>query len=207
MNSGAGSPSIIRPAWGSNDSLRSVAVGTGGLQPLKAALAATSTTIPVVLGLRCIGTQLQVLIFACRVNLRLTTGRLSSEGGEASISSLCSQGLNRYFSRAFKRDRHSNPIPITTMRVGLFTPRDKNYKKKGMTTDVTFIEATQVAEVLGALGGLGAKRVGLFYRDNAGAGHLEGELFAVGDLKQENLDWVAGKGDAYQQRGLFYVKD
>ena len=93
------------------------------------------------------------------------------------------------------------------MRVGLFTPKERNYKRNGMTTDSTFIEVTHVAEVLGALGGLGAKRVGLFYRDNKGAGHLEGDLFPAADFSRENLDWIAGKSDSYQQRGLFYVKD
>jgi len=93
------------------------------------------------------------------------------------------------------------------MRVGLFTPSDIKFKKSLISTVATHVDVTTPAAVTKALEGLGAKRVGLFWRDNASAGHMEGDLGPIANLKQEHLDWVGGKGDQYQLRGLFYVKD
>ena len=93
------------------------------------------------------------------------------------------------------------------MRIGLFTPSDVKFRKSLISTYATHVDVNTAADVIKELEQLGAKQVGLFWRDNASAGHMEGDLFPVANLKQEHLDWVGGKGDQYQLRGLFYLRD
>jgi hypothetical protein len=90
-------------------------------------------------------------------------------------------------------------------RIGLFTPAAPNPgKKKGESTTATYVEVETLAELSAALAKLKAKQVSLFWRDNVGAGHVEGAAFPLSSLGAQHLAWVTGKAETFQMRGLFY---
>jgi hypothetical protein len=90
-------------------------------------------------------------------------------------------------------------------RIGLFTPAAKAVsKKKGDSTTATYVEIETLAELSTALTRLNAKEVSLFWRDNIGAGHVEGAAFPLSSLSADHLKWVTGKSETFQMRGLFY---
>ncbi|MDO8540612.1 MAG: hypothetical protein Q7S40_09280 [Opitutaceae bacterium] len=88
-------------------------------------------------------------------------------------------------------------------RIGLFTPVARK-KKNGPTTTTSYVEVSAAAELAEKLTALGAKRVGLLCRDRLGTTRMEGSMFAVGDLKDEHVDWVTTKAPEFETRGIFY---
>lgn len=100
--------------------------------------------------------------------------------------------------------RNAFPNPMKS-RIGLFTPAaPKPGKKKGESTTATYVEVETLAELSAALAKLNAKQVSLFWRDNVGAGHLEGAAFPLSSLGAEHLAWVTAKTETFQMRGMFY---
>jgi hypothetical protein len=90
-------------------------------------------------------------------------------------------------------------------RIGLFTPAaPKPGKKKGESTTASYVEVETLAELSAALAKLNAKQVALFWRDNVGAGHVEGAMFPLASLGADHLQWVTAKTETFQMRGLFY---
>ena len=90
-------------------------------------------------------------------------------------------------------------------RIGLFTPSVKAAsKKKGESTTVTYAEIETLAELSASLSRLNAKQVSLFWRDNIGAGHVEGAAFPLSSLSADHLKWLTAKTETFQMRGLFY---
>lgn len=92
---------------------------------------------------------------------------------------------------------------MTTVRIGLFTPRKK--RKKGQSSTVTtYVEVVTAEELASTLTGLGAKRVGLIRRDRAGESKAEGETMAPTALTAKHLKWLAAKPEEFEIRGVFY---
>lgn len=92
---------------------------------------------------------------------------------------------------------------MKTIRIGLFTPRQR--RKKGQSSTVTtYVEVVTAEELATKLTELGAKRVGLIRRDRAGEAKAEGDTFAPGALTSKHLKWLAAQPDEFETRGLFY---
>jgi len=70
-------------------------------------------------------------------------------------------------------------------RIGLVTT-----KAMGRSS-TSFVEVEGLKELSAELTKIGAKRVALFWRDRIGDGHVEGEPFAVADLKDTHFTWVS----------------
>lgn len=92
---------------------------------------------------------------------------------------------------------------MTSIRIGLFTPR-KRRKKGQSSTTTTYVEVVTAEELSAKLTALGAKRVGLIRRDRAGETQPEGEMFAPSGLKTKHLEWLSAKPAEFETRGLFY---
>lgn len=90
-------------------------------------------------------------------------------------------------------------------RIGLFTPAAQAAsKKKGESTTVSYVEIETLAELSASLSRLNAQQVSLFWRDNIGAGHVEGAAFPLSALSADHLTWITAKTETFQMRGLFY---
>ena len=90
-------------------------------------------------------------------------------------------------------------------RIGLFTAAAKpSAKKKGESTAATYVEIETLAELSASLSRLNAKQVSLFWRDNIGAGHVEGAAFPLSSLSADHLKWLTAKTETFQMRGLVY---
>ncbi len=90
-------------------------------------------------------------------------------------------------------------------RIGLFTAAAKpSEHKKGESTAATYVEIETLAELSASLSRLNAKQVSLFWRDNIGAGHVEGTAFPLSSLSADHLKWLTTKTDTFQMRGLFF---
>ena len=91
-------------------------------------------------------------------------------------------------------------------RIGLITSKSPSAKpasaKSASKTATTFVEAANTAELAAELTKLGAKRVGLYWRDRVGDGHLEGETFPVEKLADTHFEWVTVSAPVV--RALYY---
>ena len=89
-------------------------------------------------------------------------------------------------------------------RIGLFTPKNSRRKKGDTTTTASYVDVDSVSDLAAKLTQLGAKRVGLLRRDRLGVTHNEGAMFPIADLRPSHLEWVTGKAEEFQTRGLYY---
>lgn len=96
-------------------------------------------------------------------------------------------------------------VYLMKSRIGLFTAKTPPPgKKKVESTSVTYVEIETLAELSASLSRVNAKQVSLFWRDNIGAGHVEGAAFPLSSLSADHLKWLTAKTETFQMRGLFY---
>lgn len=92
---------------------------------------------------------------------------------------------------------------MSTLRIGLYTPRKR--RKKGQSSTITsYVEVASAQDLAAKLVALGAKRVGLIRKDRAGEMKADGETFAPSALTAKHLDWLGAKSEEFEVRGLYY---